>query len=530
MDHQVFLSYSTKDTKITEKMCNYLEQNGIHCWMAPRDILPGSEYGEAIIAGIEKAQAFVLVYSEHSNSSQHVLREVERCVSRNLPLVAFKIEDVKPTKSMEYFLMANQWLDASGAPEQYFGELLEVLRTLVNNENSGLKQSGAADSEKNTALHSGKKKYRIAAAAAAVAGAAVLAASVITLNAAGKKDGSQAAPGNTAETESRELSGADAQNSRNTSEQEQGKNAKNSNDAQNAGNQEEKLPLAEVSEGEYLTFGRYFPMGQENAGDGEISWIVLAVDQENNHLLLLSAELLDLKAYDVAESGVYYVGKDQVPCDRTKLEEYSNEQRIEFYGNSDWKTSNLRAWLNSEESKVEYEGQEPVSKGTDDGVNGYQTQPGFLYDFTKSELSRIVTTLNQTEGNPLAGGTVETEDRVFLLSAEEAEHYLDEQNISRYAAPTESAVAANRGTVYYTYQSYSIDTLPWYFRTPSAEHAGRICLAGSGLDGEADVIEKYACSAGYGVRPAMVIDISGCEITGDGTRTSPYILIQPEGE
>ena len=80
--------------------------------IAPRDITPGREYGEAIIDAIENSKALLLIFSEYSNESPHVLREVERAVSKKVPAIAYRISNTTPCKSMEYFLLSNQWLNA----------------------------------------------------------------------------------------------------------------------------------------------------------------------------------------------------------------------------------------------------------------------------------------------------------------------------------------------------------------------------------------------------------------------------------
>ena len=63
MGSRVFISYSSKDKVVGDAVCAILEQRGIRCWIAPRDILPGSEWGEAIINGLTSCQVFVLVFS-----------------------------------------------------------------------------------------------------------------------------------------------------------------------------------------------------------------------------------------------------------------------------------------------------------------------------------------------------------------------------------------------------------------------------------------------------------------------------------
>ena len=48
MNHDVFISYSSQDMEAAQAICHVLEQNEIRCWMAPRNIPPGSDYGDVI--------------------------------------------------------------------------------------------------------------------------------------------------------------------------------------------------------------------------------------------------------------------------------------------------------------------------------------------------------------------------------------------------------------------------------------------------------------------------------------------------
>ncbi len=85
--YDVFVSYSSKDKTTCDALCATFENKGIRCWIAPRDILPGANWGEAIIRGIEQCQVMVLVFSAHSNESPQVKREVERAVSKGIPVI-----------------------------------------------------------------------------------------------------------------------------------------------------------------------------------------------------------------------------------------------------------------------------------------------------------------------------------------------------------------------------------------------------------------------------------------------------------
>jgi len=116
MAHDVFVSYSTKDKPTADAICAALEANGIRCWIAPRDILPGSDWGEAIIDAIHACRAMVLVFSGSSNASSQIKREIERAVNVGIPVLPFRIEDVLPSKTLEYFISTQHWLDALTPP------------------------------------------------------------------------------------------------------------------------------------------------------------------------------------------------------------------------------------------------------------------------------------------------------------------------------------------------------------------------------------------------------------------------------
>lgn len=130
---QVFISYSSKDKPVGDAVCAKLEARGYRCWIAPRDILAGREWGEAIMDGLIGCQVFVLVYSGHSNESPQVRREIERAVHHGLLIIPFRIEDVPPHRAMEYFMSAPHWLDALTPPlERYLEDLAGVVGRLLD--------------------------------------------------------------------------------------------------------------------------------------------------------------------------------------------------------------------------------------------------------------------------------------------------------------------------------------------------------------------------------------------------------------
>ena len=142
MAHDVFISYSNKDKTTADAICAALEVNGIRCWIAPRDILPGSDWGEAIIDAIHACRAMLLIFSSSSNTSPQIKREVERAVNAGIPVVPVRIEDVLPSKTLEYFISTQHWLDALTPPmEQHLQYLVTTMRTMLAQKPDGSEAS-----------------------------------------------------------------------------------------------------------------------------------------------------------------------------------------------------------------------------------------------------------------------------------------------------------------------------------------------------------------------------------------------------
>jgi tetratricopeptide (TPR) repeat protein len=132
MAFEAFISYSHRDKTTADATCAALEAAGVRCWIAPRDIVPGTDWGEAIIDAITGAKIMVLVFSGHTNVSPQIKREVERAVSKAIPIIPLRIEDVAMNKSFEYFLSTSHWLDALTPPvEKHLARLTDSVRALL---------------------------------------------------------------------------------------------------------------------------------------------------------------------------------------------------------------------------------------------------------------------------------------------------------------------------------------------------------------------------------------------------------------
>lgn len=113
MKKNIFICHSSKDAPVADAICMVLESMSLSCWIAPRNVPPGSRFPREIIKAIEKSDAFVMVFSKNANASDHVAHEVERAFSKKIRIFPFRIDNQHPTDDLEYFLSITQWFEAT---------------------------------------------------------------------------------------------------------------------------------------------------------------------------------------------------------------------------------------------------------------------------------------------------------------------------------------------------------------------------------------------------------------------------------
>lgn len=82
MAHDAFIHYAKPDRLAAESVCMALEQAGVQCWMASRDVPPGAEWGKAIIEAITESRMMVLLFSAAAHSRR-------MCVARSRKEVGY---------------------------------------------------------------------------------------------------------------------------------------------------------------------------------------------------------------------------------------------------------------------------------------------------------------------------------------------------------------------------------------------------------------------------------------------------------
>jgi hypothetical protein len=75
--YSCFISYSSQDEAVAQRLHADLQDKGVHCWFAPEDLKIGDEFRSRIDESIQIYDRLLLILSEYSVKSRWVHKEVE---------------------------------------------------------------------------------------------------------------------------------------------------------------------------------------------------------------------------------------------------------------------------------------------------------------------------------------------------------------------------------------------------------------------------------------------------------------------
>jgi TIR domain len=142
MPSNIFISYSSDDIAVAEKVCTLLEHAGFSCWIAPRDITPGRAWPDSIAQALGDSRVMVLIQSIRASRSEQIKRELEVADARKIPVITFRIDEVPLDGAFLYFLGNQQWLDArKGDVRSHITALIAAICKVQDEQKTGTSPS-----------------------------------------------------------------------------------------------------------------------------------------------------------------------------------------------------------------------------------------------------------------------------------------------------------------------------------------------------------------------------------------------------
>jgi PQQ-dependent catabolism-associated CXXCW motif protein len=137
MNPKIFITYSSKDQKVSTTICRALEQRGIVCWISSRDVKPGQNYQEQIVKAIRSAKVMVLVFTANANNSNEIKKELALASQNSLIVIPVRIEDVTPNEAFAYEFATRQWIDMFDNWENSMGRLVDQIASAIDDHPPG---------------------------------------------------------------------------------------------------------------------------------------------------------------------------------------------------------------------------------------------------------------------------------------------------------------------------------------------------------------------------------------------------------
>ena len=132
-EKRVFISFSSKDLAIAERIADALNAVGIKPWISTRDIHGGS-YAKQIMSGIKQANVFLVLISKNSICSEHVKNEVDRAFSRikeGLTVLPFLLDNSEYDDDLAYYLCRQEFISGVIPPiEDRIQNLVDRIRDI----------------------------------------------------------------------------------------------------------------------------------------------------------------------------------------------------------------------------------------------------------------------------------------------------------------------------------------------------------------------------------------------------------------
>ncbi|OGO84247.1 MAG: hypothetical protein A2Y22_03960 [Clostridiales bacterium GWD2_32_59] len=271
--------------------------------------------------------------------------------------------------------------------------------------------------------------------------------------------------------------------------------------ASTAGSKDIVLALtgADIVVGKYIKFGRYKINPADVGETGEdIIWRVINKEDKNgdeiDELMLVSDKIITFKAFDASglNSG---------------------------YGDNYWPSSNIRDWLNSNQSagNVSWTHAGPTLSNNS-GYNNYEAKAGFLANFTVQEQEKIVPVSLTTPTRTVSGydGTpvITNDEKVFLLAESELPLLTVAGYANYIAQATQKAIDEGNDILM---EPPNISTAWVYFtRTPYLSNAAYVQYVYT----NGTMSECLAYDGFRGVRPSLYLNSSSMMLGAENGATA----------
>ncbi len=128
MASDIFLSYCRADRPLAERFVSTAAARGIEVWF-DEEIEAGEDWREKIVDALGAAKALVILFSDHSNASRQLIKELALADNLQKPIVPVLVSDCEPKGAYLYEMASRNWIKIHPHPETRLSALIDKLIT-----------------------------------------------------------------------------------------------------------------------------------------------------------------------------------------------------------------------------------------------------------------------------------------------------------------------------------------------------------------------------------------------------------------
>ncbi len=131
MLYDVFISCTSTEVKIAERLSAYLEYYNFQCFVANRDLPAGVPWTQGIAEAIKNSKIMIAIFTEDFNSGTWMDGELKTAVDAAVPILTFRLSDIAYGETKADYLKGTAFVDGTNDIEGNFPKLYEEVCNLL---------------------------------------------------------------------------------------------------------------------------------------------------------------------------------------------------------------------------------------------------------------------------------------------------------------------------------------------------------------------------------------------------------------
>jgi hypothetical protein len=159
MIHDLFLSYSRTDQHIADRFFEIASAHGLKIWY-DRFIAGGHDWREKIVEALGQSRALVIFFSEASNGSKQLVKELAIADRTDKLVVPVLIQATEPKGAYLYEMAARNWINLYPEPLSRLEALTQLLlMQLAEKSSAGARTQASVDRASPNQANDGAPSY-----------------------------------------------------------------------------------------------------------------------------------------------------------------------------------------------------------------------------------------------------------------------------------------------------------------------------------------------------------------------------------